>query len=188
MKRHLLCTGVLLCAAAVVSAQTPTAPAAKPPAASPAATESGSIGGKAITITYSSPGVKGRAGKIFTKDGLISHDPTYPLWRAGANAATTLKTEGDITIGEVAVPAGSYTLYVDISDPDNWVLVINKQTGQWGTKYDKTQELGRVPMRMRTPPDTIENLKYTLRDRGDGHGFLLLAWENHMGGVPIAAK
>ena len=60
--------------------------------ASPAATESATLGGKAVTITYSSPGVKGRAGHIFTKDGLISHNPHYPVWRAGANEATKLHT------------------------------------------------------------------------------------------------
>ena len=74
--------------------------------------------GKKITITYSSPAVNGRAGKIFTKDGLISGDDHYPVWRAGANAATALHTEGDLDLGGLAVPKGDYTLFVNIADPD----------------------------------------------------------------------
>ncbi|HEY1900982.1 MAG TPA: DUF2911 domain-containing protein [Terracidiphilus sp.] len=183
MKRLLVCTGLLLAAATVYAQMN----AAKAPPASPAATASATIGGKNITIAYSSPRVKGREGRLFTKDGKISKDPTYPVWRAGANSATKLHTDGDIEIGDLDVPKGDYTLYVDISDPNNWVLVVNKQTGQWGTKYDKAQDLGRVKMTMASPMAMLENLKYTLVDNGGGKGSLTLAWENKSGSVPISA-
>lgn len=182
MKRLLACTGLLI-AAATLSAQTP---APKPPPKSPPAVESATIAGKAITITYSSPGVKGREGRIFTKDGQLSKDPTYPVWRAGANSATALHTEGDLEIGGLAVPKGDYTLYVDISDPDNWVLVINKQTGQWGTKYDKSMDLGRVKMTMTKPTAMVEDLKYTLANPGGPTGKLTLEWEDHSASVLLA--
>ncbi|MGO9336800.1 MAG: DUF2911 domain-containing protein [Terracidiphilus sp.] len=183
MKNLLACTGLLI-AAVTLSAQTP---APKPPPQSPPATETATIGGKTITITYSSPRVKGREGHLFGKDGQIGKDPTYPVWRAGANSATKLHTDGAIAIGDVAVPAGDYTLYVDVSDPDSWVLVVNKQTGQWGTKYDKSMDLGRVKMTMSAPPALVENLKYTLVDNGGGSGSLTLAWERKSGSVPISA-
>jgi hypothetical protein len=183
MKRLLACTGLLI-VSATLSAQTP---APKAPLASPPATASATIGGKAIAITYNSPGVKGREGRIFTKDGQLSMDPTYPVWRAGANSATSLHTDGDLNIGDLAVPKGDYTLYVDISDPDNWILVVNKQTKQWGTKYDKTMDLGRVKMTMAKPSAPVENLKYTLTDNGGGKGSLTLAWENMSGSVSIGA-
>ena len=176
MKRLLVCTGLLI--AATVFAQ-------PGPPKSPSATESATIAGKAIAIAYSSPGVKGRAGHIFTKDGLISHDPTYPVWRAGANAATKLHTEGDLKIGGLTVPKGDYTLYVDLSDPDHWVLVVSKQTGQWGTVYDKAQDLGKVMMTMTKPAETIENLKYSIRGTGGPAANLTLAWENHIATVPL---
>src|ERR1035437_10221262 len=118
------------------------------PPKSPPATESVTIAGKAITISYSSPGVKGRAGHLFGKDGRIGQDPQYPVWRAGANAATKLHTEADLDLGGLTVPKGDYTLFVDLSDPANWVLIVNKQTGQWGLSYDKAQDLGRVNMTM----------------------------------------
>jgi hypothetical protein len=177
MKRLLVCTGLLI--AATVFAQQ------KPPA-SPPATESATIAGKGITITYSSPGVKGRAGHIFTKDGLISHNPHYPVWRGGANSATTLHTDADLTIGSLNVPAGTYTLFVDISDPDHWVLIVNKQTGEWGLAYDGTKDLGKVKMTMTKPAETIENLKYSIDSSGGATGTLTLAWEDHIATVPIA--
>jgi hypothetical protein len=168
MKRLLVCTCLLI--AAALSAQ-------KAPPKSPPATASATIGGKVITITYNSPGVKGRAGRIFTKDGLISHDPTYPVWRAGANAATKLHTEADLDISGLIVPKGDYTLYVDLSDPDHWILIVNKQTGQWGTVYDKAKDLGQIKLHTATTPELVENLRYTIKDLGGNKGALNLAWE-----------
>jgi len=167
---------MLLIAASVVWAQ------------SPPATESKTIGGATITIKYSSPRVKGRVGKLFGKDGRIGQDPTYPVWRAGANAATQFDTTADLTVGGLAVPKGDYTLYVDLTDPAKWQLIINKQTGQWGMSYNKTQDLGRVPMTMAKPPATVEELKYTLVDEGGNKGKLTLAWENVSASVPITVK
>jgi hypothetical protein len=158
------------------------------PVASPSATATATIGGKNISIAYSSPGVKGREGKLFGKDGRISKDPHYPVWRGGANAATTLKTSGDLTIGDLHVPAGTYTLFVDISDPDNWTLIVSKDTGEWGLSYDASKDLGRTKMTMSKPPAMVENLVYTLADNGDGKGTLTLSWEDHTASVPIAAQ
>jgi hypothetical protein len=180
MKHLLICTG-LLAVAATLFAQ-PGSPK------SPSATESAAIAGKAITIHYSSPGVKGRAGQIFTKDGLISHERNYPVWRAGANAATALHTKADLDLGGLIVPKGDYTLYVDISDANNWVLIVNKQTGQWGMSYDKSQDLGRVKMTMEKPSALVENLKYIIKDLGDNKGDLSLAWENLCGSVSITVQ
>jgi len=157
-------------------------------AQSPPASESKAIGGKTITITYNAPKVNGREGKLFGKDGRISHDRTYPVWRAGANAATKLHADGDFDFGGLSVPAGDYTLFVDLSDPDSWQLIVNKQTGQWGLGYDKSKDLGRVKMTMAKPPSMVENLKYTLSDLGGNKGTLTLEWENVSASVPITAK
>jgi hypothetical protein len=182
MKRLLISSSLLIVAATLFAQQAPP----KAPPASPSATESATIAGKAITVAYCSPGVKGRAGHIFTKDGLISANRGYPVWRAGANAATALHTDADLTLGGLKVPKGDYTLFVDISDPDNWVLIVNKQTGQSGLAYDKTQDLGRVKMTMTKPLALVENLKYTITDLGGTTGKLMLEWENHSASVLIA--
>jgi len=148
------------------------------PVASPPASASITIGGKTIIVNYSSPRVKGREGHIFTSDGLISHDPHYPVWRAGANAATTLKTDANLKIGDLEVPAGTYTLFVDISDPAHWTLIVSKATGEWGLKYDASQDLGRTKMMMAAPPALVEDLTYTLAADGGNKGTLTLKWEH----------
>jgi hypothetical protein len=153
---------------------------------SPPATATVAVNGKAITIRYSSPSVRGR--KIFGDGGLVSRDPTYPAWRAGANAATTLRTDADLDIGGLAVPKGTYTLYVWVKDPDAWQLIVNRQTGQWGLSYDASQDVGRAKMTMSKPPAPIEMLKYTLTDKGGGKAELRLEWENHVATVPITVK
>ncbi len=177
MKHFLMCASLLAIASTVLAQQ-------KAPA-SPPETATGSIGGHSITIKYSSPGVKGREGKIFTKDGLISHDPHYPVWRAGANSATALHTDADLTIGTLTVPKGDYTLFVDISDPDNWQLIVNKQTGEWGLRYDASHDLGKTPMTMTKPPSMVENLLWTITGHG-GKGAITLAWEDHGASVPVS--
>jgi hypothetical protein len=178
MKRLFICMSVLLAATTVFAQQKPVA--------SPPATASVTIGGKTITINYNSPRVKGREGQLFTKDGKISHDPHYPVWRAGANAATTLHTDADLKVGDLEVPAGTYTLFVDISDPAQWTLIVSKATGEWGLAYDPSKDLGKTKMKTTKPPTMVEELKYTLADDGGGKGTLTLAWEDVSASVPFS--
>jgi hypothetical protein len=156
--------------------------------ASPPATTSATIGGKNITIKYSAPSVRGR--KIFGGSGALQPDNT--VWRAGANNATALHTDGDITIGNLNVPAGDYTLYVYL-DPKGWQLIVSKQTGQWGinrdgsTSLDESKAIGRTPMKMSKPASLVETYKMTLAGEGK-KGTLTLAWENVSASVDITAK
>jgi hypothetical protein len=179
MKHLFVCSGLLLAATALFAQ--PKAPL------SPPAKASVTIDGKSITIAYNSPRVRGREGHVFTSDGLIktAHGSQYPIWRAGANPATTLHTDADLTIGHLNVPAGTYTLFVDIADPAQWTLIVSKKTGEWGLAYDPTQDLGRTKMDMSKPPSMVEDLTYTLTDDGGHKGTLTLAWENESASVPI---
>jgi len=174
LKFVLICVGTLVLPAGLASAQ------------SPAASATANIGGKAITIKYSAPSVRGR--KIFGDGGRISEDPNYPVWRAGANAATALHTDANLEIAGLKVPKGDYTLFVLIKDPDAWQLIVNKQTGQSGLDYEAAQDLGRVKMTMSKPPAPIETLNYVISDEGGGKGKLQLQWENHIASVPIVVK
>jgi Protein of unknown function (DUF2911) len=155
-------------------------------APSPAATASVTINGKAISIRYSAPSVRGR--QIFGEGGQLSKDPTYPVWRAGANAATVLHTDADLDIAGLLVPKGDYSLYVNVKDPEKWQLIVNKQTRQSGLTYDQAQDLGRVPMTMSKPPAPIETYKITLSDAGGGKAKLQLEWDKYIASVPIAVK
>jgi hypothetical protein len=162
--------GILVCAG--------IAPAQK----SPAATATATIGGKTVTIKYAAPSVRDR--KIFGDGGLISHDANYPIWRAGANSATALHTETALNLGGLTVPAGDYTIFVDVKDPDQWTLIVSKKTGEWGLSYPgASEDLGRVPMKMSKPASLVEVLKYDLSG-----GKLTLSWENHVASVDLKAK
>jgi DUF2911 family protein len=174
-------TKTLLTAAVVLFVSTHVASAQSPPADATV-----TISGKTLSVRYSAPSVRGR--KIFGAGGLLSRDPTYPAWRAGANSATTFHTDADLDVGGLHVPKGTYTLYVWVQDPEAWQLIINKQTGQWGLSYNAAQDLGRVKMTMAKPPALVEKLNYVLADLGAGKGELRLAWEHHIGGVAIAIK
>ena len=165
----------MIAAALVISAQE-----------SPRAQATVTVGGQKITIQYSAPSVRGR--KIFGDGGLLSHDPTYPAWRAGANFATAFHTDANLDVGGLAVPKGDYTLYCWVKNPDAWDLIINKETGQWGLSYTASRDLGRVKMAMSKPPSLIEQMKFTLTDLGGSKVRLQLAWENHIASVPVTVK
>jgi hypothetical protein len=153
---------------------------------SPPAQTSVTIGGKTISIKYSAPSVRGR--KIFGDGGLISHDPHYPVWRAGANSATALHTDADLDIGSLHVPAGDYTLFVDVSNPDQWTLIVSKKTGEWGLAYDNTADLGRVKMEMSKPAAPVEKFQILLSSAAADSGKLQMEWENHIASVAFHAR
>jgi hypothetical protein len=150
--------------------------------ASPAAKASATLGGKLITISYGAPSVRGR--QIFGDGGLVSRDWTYPVWRAGANAATTLTTGAGLDIGGLQVPAGTYSLYVVVRDPEKWQLIVNRQTRHGGHIYNTRLDLGRVDMKMDNPKAPVEKLRWLITTAGNT-GTLRLEWENHAASVPI---
>jgi len=147
---------------------------------SPPAETSVTIDGKTISIKYSAPSMRGR--KIFGE--LL---PYGRVWRAGANAATALHTDADLTIGDLQVPKGEYTLYV-LPETNQWTLIVNKQTGQWGTVYNQDQDLGRVKLNMSKPSGPVETFKITLSEKGPKAAQLELSWENTVATVPITVK
>ena len=147
---------------------------------SPPAETSVAIAGKAIRIQYAAPSMRGR--KIF--GGL---EPYGRVWRAGANDATALHTDASLDIGGLSVPKGDYTLLVYL-DPNQWQLIVSKQTGEWGLDYNQSRDLGRVKMDMSKPPKPIETYKITLSSAGGNKGKLQLAWENAIAEVGITVK
>jgi hypothetical protein len=147
---------------------------------SPPAETSVTIAGKVIRIKYAAPSMRGR--KIF--GGLEQYGR---VWRAGANDATALHTDANLDIGGLSVPKGDYTLFVYL-DPNQWQLIISKQTGEWGLDYNQSRDLGRVKMDMSKPPKPIETYKMTLSSLGANKGKLQLAWENTIAEVGITVK
>jgi hypothetical protein len=101
--------------------------------------------------------------------------PFDSVWRAGANDATHLFTTRVLTFGQVTVPPGSYTLWIQHTRSGTF-LIVNKQTGQWGTIYDPAQDLGRIPMQMAATPAHVEEMTVTVRNLGMNRGALDFAW------------
>lgn len=111
--------------------------------------------------------------------------PFGEVWRLGANKATHLTTETDLTIGKLAVPAGTYTLFV-LPAADGWKLIVNKKTGQWGIPYKaeyEATELGRVDMKVTKTKALVEQMSIAI----DG-GLLKIEWENTQASVALRAK
>ena len=138
------------------------------------------LNGKKITIDYSRPFMKGR--KIM--GGLVPYDK---VWRTGANEATLLTTEADLDIGGTSVPAGKYTLWT-LPAEGTWKLIVNKQTGQWGTDYDQSQDLARVDMQKSQLERPVEQFTINLNKKANDTADLVLQWENTSASVPVKAK
>jgi hypothetical protein len=131
------------------------------------------VGDATVTIIYGRPFMKGRS--------LDTLAPAGKVYRTGADEATTLKTDKALQIGSLVVPAGTYTLYTLPGSP--WQLIVNKQTGQWGTQYSEGQDLGRVPMTAGTLASPADQL--TLAVVGSN---LELHWGTMKQTVPISVK
>ena len=148
---------------------------------SPHEKTSATIDGKKITIEYGRPYMKGR--KIF--GGL---EPLGKVWRAGADEATTLTTDADLTIGSLKVPKGQYALFI-IPETSKWTLVVNKVANQWGAfSYDQSKDLGRTEMKFATASAPLEQFTISIEPAGPKHGVLKMAWERVVATADIAVN
>lgn len=142
--------------------------------ASPAAVATGKINGATISINYSSPSVKGRViwGELV---------PFNKIWRAGANAATTIETDKDITIEGKKLPAGIYSFFV-IPNEKECVLIFNKVAKMSGTsKYDEKEDQIRVTVKQELANTSTESLVYKIEKKS-----IVLSWEKW--NIPFSVK
>jgi hypothetical protein len=146
---------------------------------SPLDTVQASIAGANLRVIYSRPAKRGR--RIW--GGLV---PYGEVWRTGANAATAFSTDRDLEIGGVVVPAGAYTLY-SVYTPESAQLIINKQTGQWGTQYDPAQDFARIEMTRAALEEPMERFTIGIEPMGDG-GVLSLSWDTTRFRVPFRVR
>jgi len=133
------------------------------------------VSGAEVWVDYGRPQKRGR--EIF---GNVV--PWSAVWRTGANAATQFSTMSDLVIGGATVPAGKYTLWT-LPTPTGWKLIINKETGQWGTEYHAEQDLVRVDTKVETLPAPVEQLVIAFEP-----GLLTFTWDKTRVSVPVAKK
>ena len=139
-------------------------------------------GGATLWVDYGRPLTRGR--QIFGAGGVV---PPGQVWRTGANEATQLRTDKALTIGNLEVPAGAYTLWT-LPDPDGtWKLIVNKNTGQWGTDYRADQDLGRVDLKVEPLASPVQRFTIGVEPGAQG-GVLALTWDRTRLSVPFTVK
>ena len=141
-----------------------------------------SLGGASIWIDYGRPVARGR--QVFGAGGLV---PPGAVWRTGANAATHFRTDRALDFGGTAVPAGTYTLYTLPDASGAYLLIINRQTGQWGTVYDQAQDLARIPLRVEPLATPAERFTISVEPQGTG-GVLALSWDRTRLSAPFTVR
>ncbi|MGD8496713.1 MAG: DUF2911 domain-containing protein [Gemmatimonadales bacterium] len=144
---------------------------------SPTDTVTATIGGAEMQVVYSRPAMRGR--DIW--GGLV---PYGEVWRTGANAATDFTTSRPIRVGDLDLPAGEYTLWTTFT-PEGGTLIVNSQTGQWGTAYDAEQDFGRTAFEQRPTDEPVE--RFTIELDPDASE-LRLVWADRMYVAPIAVR
>lgn len=113
--------------------------------------------------------------------------PTDSVWRFGANDATHLFTTRTLTLGTLTLAPGMYTLWLQHTRTGTF-LIVNRQTGQWGTQYDAAQDVGRVEVAMSPTTAHVEEFTITLRASGAARGVLDLSWGDRAGTIPFAVS
>ncbi len=148
---------------------------------SPDVSATGTIKGANVTIKYGSPSVKGRP---IWGTNLVPYGGK--VWRAGANTATSIETDKDLTVEGQKLPAGKYSVYI-MAEENEWTVIFNAATGQWGitrqgeTTLDPTKDVIRVKVKPVKKDTLQEAMIYTISDKG-----IALRWEYLE--VPISVK
>jgi hypothetical protein len=154
-------------------------------------------GGKWIDITYGRPLKRGR--DPFGPQASYGKQTVAgaPVWRAGANVTTRLKTEVPLLIGGKTVAAGEYSVLVDLKQPSEWTLIVSSWPAQPGPHYDRNnkaalwgafgytpdRDVARVPMQVDTLPYSVEELTWQFLNMTNDGGTIALVWDKSMGSV-----
>ena len=166
----------------------------------PKAAEPSYQGGKWIEITYGRPIKRGRDvfGGTGDKYGKVAN-PDQPVWRAGANVATQLKTEVPLVINGKTVAPGTYTMFIDLK-PEAWTLIVSNWKAQarydpkntneiWGAYgYTKDKDVVRAPMTIGTLPFAVDQLTWSFTDMSDAGGKLTMMWDKKVASVPFKVQ
>jgi hypothetical protein len=139
-----------------------------------------SIGKAAFTIDYGRPLVRGRVllGNILPYDH---------VWRTGANAATQFTTSAPVTVAGIQIPAGRYTLWT-VPRTHGADLIVNRETGQWGTDYDGSQDLGMAHMTTETLATPVEKFTISIDSSSKARGALTMEWGPFRWTAPIEVR
>ena len=136
----------------------------------PRGTANLTLKGKTISVEYGRPSLKGR-----TVDQMLSQLKAGDVWRLGADKSTTFTTVLDLAFGDVTVPAGEYSLWMQKQADNSWKLVFNKEHGKWCTQHDAAQDLVSAPLKQLQAAESVEMVTITLAEAGEG-GVISIEW------------
>jgi len=146
---------------------------------SPRDTVRARIGGAELAVDYGRPRKRGR--EIF--GGVVPWDR---IWRLGANAATQFTTSAELEMSGRTVPAGTYSLFM-LPSEGGAELIVNRQTGQWGTSYDPGRDLVRLPLLRESAPDPADQFTIEVEPSSKG-GTLRLSWDTTTYSLPFTVR
>ena len=138
------------------------------------------IGAAKLTVDYGRPLLRGRT----LLGNVIPYDR---VWRTGANAATQLTTSAPISLAGLDLPAGTYTLWT-VPHLKGVDLIVNRQTGQWGTEYHRAQDLGNAPMKADSVSSPVEKFTISIEPTDARHGILAMSWGTFRWTAPIQLR
>ena len=147
---------------------------------SPRDTVRATIGGAQLLVDYGRPSKRGRT--VFPD--VVRYDS---IWRTGANAATQFRTDRALEMGGVVIPAGTYTLWT-LPSASGWKLIINSETGQWGTDHHADRDLFQLPMTMGRPASPVETFTISLAPSGSSGGVMRLEWDGTRAEMPFTVR
>ncbi len=147
---------------------------------SPRDTVRASIGAVSITIDYSRPLARGR----ILLGNVIPYDQ---VWRTGANAATQFTTSAPIRLAGIQLAAGTYTLWT-VPHQNGVDLIVNGQSGQWGTQYDRSRDAGTARMQSAALSTPVDRFTISVTANDARHGTLALEWGSFRWTAPIEAR
>jgi hypothetical protein len=156
------------------------------------------LDGKWIDITYGRPLLRGR--EAFGGSGADYGKATYagaPVWRAGANLSTRIKSEVPLSIGGKTMPAGEYSVFIELNTPTEWTFIV----ADWGVApklnanipgalfgafdYTPEKDVLRAPMKVESVPFKVEQLEWMFTDMTSDSGRIAVVWDKTMASVPF---
>jgi hypothetical protein len=166
--------------------------------ASPEGTAATQVNNRWIEIVYGRPILRGRTG-IFgsAADYGVKLQDGGPIWRAGANLTTILRTEAPLEVGGKRVAPGEYAVLIDLENDKDWTFVLSTQPRQakydpknttelyGGFNYRPDHDVARAPMRVETIPFSVDQLTWGFTDVTPAGGTMRIWWENKMASVPF---
>jgi hypothetical protein len=148
-------------------------------ARNPRATSTLTLKGKTISVEYGQPSLKGQT----IEQRLASLKPG-DLWRMGADTSTTFKTEADLAFGDVTIPAGEYSIWMQQQEDKTWKLLFDKKHGQWGAPAPPASEaFASVPLMETKAAESVDLVTIKLAKAKKG-GTITTQW----GTLEVAAS